>query len=140
MVPTHRKLVVSKSAQTKKDPKPGGRAISAMRWDLPKAAIEFGTDTRVLLKKLEVAHQAPDARGRYSTRQIIDACFDNQYQHRSALLAAQTEKLAIQNAVKRGELVPVKEVKAFWGKAATTLRPLILAMTAPGNCKSAMIS
>ena len=84
--------------------------------------------------------QAPDARGRYSTRQIIDACFDNQYQHRSALLAAQTEKLAIQNAVKRGELVPVKEVKAFWGKAATTLRPLILAMTAPGNCKSAMIS
>jgi hypothetical protein len=113
----------------------GGKPIAAMRWALPKAAIEFGTDTRVLLKKLEQSHQIPDARGRYSTRQILAACYDEQYKHRSALLAAQTAKLELANEVRRAELVPVKEVKSFWQKAATTLRPLILAMTAPDTDK-----
>jgi phage terminase Nu1 subunit (DNA packaging protein) len=125
-------------SQKKKQPKPGRRLMASMRWDLAKAAIEFGTDTRTLLKKLEQAHQVPDSKGKYSTRAILAACYDEQYRHRNELLKAQTDKLAIANEIRRGELVPVKEVKSFWQKAAVTLRPLILGMTAPDADKRAV--
>jgi hypothetical protein len=109
----------------------GRRPVASMRWELPKAGIEFGSDVRTLLKKLEQAHQYPDRRGTYSTRQIVDALFDEQYRERTEMLRSQAEKLRIQNEVRRGELLAVVEVAEFCHTVAIRLRALILGLACP---------
>jgi hypothetical protein len=116
----------------------GGRAIAATRWDLAKGAIEFGTDPRTLLKKLEQARQYPDSRRTYSIRQFTAALYDTQYENRSRLIEAQAEKLAIQNALRRRDLIPSVEVAEFAHAVAVELRPVILGMSAPDSDKQSL--
>ncbi|MEI4914061.1 hypothetical protein Q8G39_28860, partial [Klebsiella pneumoniae] len=77
------------------------------------------------------ARAYPDSKGTFTTRQIVAALYDTQYENRSRLIEAQAEKLSIQNAVKRRELIPVKEVSELVHAMATELRPVILGLSAP---------
>lgn len=113
----------------------GRRPLAALKWDLAKAAIEFGTDPRTLLKKLEQNRQYPNARGKYSTRQLLDAIYDESYKQRNELLKTQTEKLRLQNEARRAALVPAKELDAFSPQLAVGLRPVILGVSAPDQDK-----
>jgi hypothetical protein len=114
--------------------KGGGTAIPTMRWGLSEAVVEFGVSRKEMLRKLSILGPA-DENMTWGTRQIVAACFDDQYRHRSELLQQQKRRFELNNAIKEGELVHVDQVKAFFRYAALTLRPLILAMAAPDTDK-----
>jgi phage terminase Nu1 subunit (DNA packaging protein) len=105
-----------------------------MRWTLSEASVEFAIARKDLLKRLSIFGPA-DEEMTWGTRQIVLALYDDQYRRRSELLKQQSERFELNNAIKRGELVHVDQVKAFFRYAALTLRPLILAMAAPDNDK-----
>jgi hypothetical protein len=117
-----------------------GKALPRIRWTLERAAVEFGTDSRVLLRKLERSGAHPDKGGTWTTRAILDALYDDQYRRRSELLAVQAEKVRLLNEVRRRTLIPVAEVKAIWHKTATVVRPLIIAMNGPDADKHRVFS
>jgi hypothetical protein len=117
--------------QTQKVIRSGQRRLPSLRWEPAKAAIEFGVDVRTLLKKLEEARQYPDGQGAYSTRQLLAALYDDQYRQRSRLIAAQGEKLEINNALRRRELIPAGEVREFAHSVASQLRPVIIGLACP---------
>ena len=112
----------------------GGASLPRIRWNLNLASIEFGIARKDLLRRLDRNGAVAD-KGTYSTQQITEAIYDAQYHQRTELYSAQAAKFRLANALKAGELIPAKEVNAIWQKTASTLRPLIMSMTAPDSDK-----
>ena len=100
----------------------GGSALPSMRWTLSEASVEFGIARKDLLHSSAIFGPA-DEEMTWGTRQIVMAIYDEQYRQRTKLLAQQSERFEINNAIKRSQLVDVDHCKAFFRYAALTLRP-----------------
>jgi phage terminase Nu1 subunit (DNA packaging protein) len=87
-----------------------------IRWTIEKAAAEFAVDRKRLARKLHQADLEPSPDGRYSTKEILGAIFDDATSERTRLYREQADKLALENAKSRLETVDAETVyKAYEG-------------------------
>jgi phage terminase Nu1 subunit (DNA packaging protein) len=98
-----------------------------LRWSINQAAAEFGLTHQTLTKRLRQSSSVPGADGRYSTRQILAAVFNDVNSERIRLYREQADKLAFENAKARAEQIDAGEVyKAYEGIFAA-MRTTVLA-------------
>lgn len=80
-----------------------------IRWNLSRAADEFGSHRDTIRKALLAGgHQADDA-GTYSTRQIHQALSGDREAHKARLEKAQADRVELDNAERRRSLIPVED-------------------------------
>jgi phage terminase Nu1 subunit (DNA packaging protein) len=82
-----------------------------MRWTITKAAGEFGVNRETLIKRLNKA-DIPKAKD-YSTKEICAAVFGSISDERLRLTREQADKVALENAVCRKDVVAIGEVMPF---------------------------
>jgi len=81
-----------------------------IRWSIQHASIEFGTSPPTLSKALSEASIAPAADGTYSTQEICQALFGSLFRERLRRMTEEADKVALANAVSRGELLNRSEL------------------------------
>jgi len=98
-----------------------------LRWTIEKAATEFGCDRKRLTRQLRQSDDEPSHDGRFSTKQIVAAIFNDTNSERTRLYREQADKLSLENNKTRSEHVGVDIVwKAYEGIFAA-MRKTILA-------------
>lgn len=113
---------------SKKPPKPTGRPRASFRWTLDLAAREFGCDRRTIEKNLARESIEPGEDGKYSTAQIIAATFGDRDAEELREIRERADKLAIENRRRRGELIPIEQVYAYFSGVLIAFREKILAL------------
>jgi hypothetical protein len=74
-----------------------------LKWNLKKAAVEFGTTVDTLKKALNQVSAEPDADGLYTTGQLIQARYGELYQEKLRVHRETADRIALENAITRGE-------------------------------------
>jgi hypothetical protein len=81
-----------------------------LKWNLKKAAVEFGTTVDTLKKSLNQVSAEPDADGLYTTGQLIQARYGELYQEKLRVHRETADRIAMENAVTRGEMLSRPEL------------------------------
>jgi hypothetical protein len=81
-----------------------------LKWNLRKAAVEFGTTVDTLKKSLNQISAEPDMNGLYTTGQLIQARFGELYQEKIRTQRALAQKLELENAVTTGAVLDRREL------------------------------
>src|SRR6185369_3485780 len=84
--------------------------VKSIRWTLELAASEFPINRTTLGKRLKQANIKPDKDQRFSTKSICDAVFGNLAGERLRLVREQADRVALENAKERRELISVREI------------------------------
>lgn len=111
-----------------KKPKPIGRPRASFRWSTDHAAREFGCDRRTIDKNLARESIEPGEDGKFSTAQIIAATFGDRDAEELREIRERADKLAIENRRRRGELIPIEQVYAYFSGVLIAFREKILAL------------
>src|ERR1700736_6038916 len=98
-----------------------------LRWTIEKAVTEFCVDRKRLTRKLRQADLEPSVDGRYSTKEILSAIFDDASSERTRLYREEGDKLAIENAKARSEQIDVESVWKTYEGIFRAMRKTILA-------------
>ena len=98
-----------------------------LRWTIEKAAAEFAVDRKRLTRKLRQADLEPRPDGRYSTREILAAIFDDATSERTRLYREQADRLSIANAKARSETIDAESVWKTYEGIFIAMRKTILA-------------
>ena len=81
-----------------------------LKWNLKKAAVEFGTTVDTLKKSLNQVSAEPDADGLYTTGQLIQARYGELYQEKLRVHRETADRIAMENAITRGETLSRSEL------------------------------
>jgi hypothetical protein len=76
-----------------------------LRWNLRKAAVEFGTTVDTLKKSLNQISAEPDADGLYTTGQLIQARYGQLYQEKLRVQRETADRIALENQNTRAEVL-----------------------------------
>jgi len=87
------------------------RKDGAIRWTKNLAVAEFGIAEKTLTGRLRKHGIQPDKDGRYSTSQICKAIFSDIDSEKLRLIREQADKVALENANARRELIPAAEFR-----------------------------
>ena len=74
-----------------------------LKWNLRKAAVEFGTTVDTLKKSLNQISAEPDVDGLYTTGQLIRARYGELHQERLRVQRETADRIALENQITRGE-------------------------------------
>lgn len=88
----------------------------ALKWSLPMVEQECGMDHRTAGKRFKAQDLQPDDKGKWTTKQVLSMLFGDYESERLRLTREQADKLALENAEARRELVSVAEVSESLGK------------------------
>jgi hypothetical protein len=97
-----------------------------LRWSLAQAAREFDVAKESLRRKLGDTHQEPGADGRFSTKQLTTALYGDLYGARLPTQNEAAEKLRLENAIMRGEVVNRAKLSAAFAQLADALRQCVM--------------
>ncbi|MEY4385139.1 MAG: Phage packaging protein Nu1 [Verrucomicrobiota bacterium] len=100
-----------------------------IRLTLDQAAAEFGIDRRTLARALSETNAEAGRDKCFSILQCHRACFGDLDAEKLRLTREQADKLAMENAAKRGELVEAKVVADAINRAIGSIRGYILGLT-----------
>jgi hypothetical protein len=81
-----------------------------LKWNLRKAAVEFGTTVDTLKKSLNQVSAEPDADGLYTSGQLIQARYGELYQEKLRVHRETADRIALENAITRGETLSRSEL------------------------------
>jgi hypothetical protein len=109
-------------------------------WTLTKAGIEFGFDSKTVAARLSYAGTDPDARGRYTTRQIAAALYGDERAEKQRLLAEQIKHAALKNAKNEGKLIPLESAIWVAQKAAFAVRQRIMSLDLPEDERRSVLT
>ena len=93
-----------------------------LRWNLRKAAVEFGTTVDTLKKSLNQISAEPDVDGLYTTGQLIRARYGELHQERLRVQRETADRIALENAITRGETLS----RSNWKKDLVRSRPRLV--------------
>ena len=96
--------------------------VKSIRWTLELAASEFPINRTTLGKRLKQANIKPDADQRFSTKSICDAVFGNLAGERLRLVREQADRVALENAKERRELISVREIAPIINRAIAAIK------------------
>ena len=88
---------------------PDTSAPGPLRWNLSRAADEFGVHRDTLRKVLLAGGHQPDADGFYTTRQIHQALTGDREAHKARKEKAEADRIELDNAERKRLLVPVED-------------------------------
>lgn len=95
------------------------KPIKVLRWTLTMAASEIPTIAReTLAKRLKALDIQPGEDGMFSTGQILRAAFGDIESERKRKVTGEADKIELDNAKTKGELVEVVVVKSNWDDVA----------------------
>ena len=112
----------------------------AIRWTIEKAATEFGVNRGTLTKKLRTNETEPAEDGKFSTKQIVSAIYDDSQSERTRLYREQADRLAIANAKSRSEQVDAETVFKAYEGVFIAIRQTILASNLGDAEKSELLA
>ena len=115
------------------------RTLKTVVWTLSLAGNEFGVDEDTVKRKLAQADIKPNAKGRFTTRQICAALYGSQHSERLELLRQQTEEKQLKNAERAGRLISIEDAEAVANRAAAAIRSRIMASTIPKDEKARIL-
>ena len=93
-----------------------------LRWNLRKAAVEFGTTVDTLKKSLNQISAEPDVDGLYTTAQLIRARYGELHQERLRVQRETADRIALENEITRGETLS----RSNWKKDLVRSRPRLV--------------
>ena len=102
-----------------------------LEWTLERAAYEFGMDRKTLSKRVTALGIEPCYKGKgskerfYSTAQMAQAVFGDLEAERIRETKENADKLALQNAKARAELVSTEVVLRVYANLAVTVRQIV---------------
>jgi hypothetical protein len=108
-----------------------GRPPIDVRWTLSLAAREFGLGEDTLRRKVAQALLLPGDDGRWSTRQICAAVFDDLDAEKVRLTRAQADKAELDLEERRKQLVSCDGVAKFCTGVATAIRQKLIVSSLP---------
>jgi len=76
------------------------------RWSVAAAGREFDFAQATLERKIRDAGETPDAGGAYTTKAIARAIYGSLFAERLRRVTEEADRVALANAVSRGELLP----------------------------------
>src|SRR5262245_21288315 len=99
--------------------------IKPIRWTRERAGMEFRIDSRALSKNLRKAEIEPGKDDCFTTLQICAAVFGDIASERLRLVKEQADKLALENAEKRRDLISVSELSPVINRAIAAIKARI---------------
>jgi hypothetical protein len=102
-----------------------------LKWNLRKAAVEFGTTADTLKKSLNRVSQEPDADGLYTTGQLVQALFGQLHTEKVRYQRALAEKVEMENSVAKANLLDRKALAASFAELADALKGAVLTSGMP---------
>lgn len=117
-----------------------GKAHAGLRWTLEVAAREIGMHSRTLNNALVQIGEKPDEDGKFTTPQILKAAFGDIESEKLRKVREEADKIALENARTRRELVPAADVERVWAGALIEWRNAIGNMELPGETKQRILA
>jgi hypothetical protein len=96
-----------------------------LRWNLRKAAVEFGTTADTLKKTLNRVSQEPDADGLYTTGQLVTSLFGQLHTEKVRYQRALAERVEMENAVAKANLLDRVSIMAGLAALADALKSAV---------------
>jgi len=100
-----------------------------IRWSKWRAASEFGIDQKTLTGRLTRYGIEPGRDNNYTTKQICDAVFGDIDNEKLRLTKEQADKLEIENAQSRGDLVKMSEIVDVMQRGLQAMTATVMGMT-----------
>jgi hypothetical protein len=97
-----------------------------LKWNLRKAAAEFGTTADTLKKSLNRVSQEPDADGLYTTGQLVQSLFGQLHTEKIRYQRAIAERVEMENAVARADVLNRVELTRSFGEMADAMKQAVL--------------
>lgn len=101
----------------------------SIRWTLTAAEAEFPISRDTLSRRLHQLGEQPNDAGTYSTHQIIAAVFGDAGAEKARLAREQADRVAFDNAQKRGEFIAVVDAVRLARRYVHAVRQKIVALT-----------
>ena len=112
---------------------------SLIKWSVSRACIEFGSTYQTLVKRLNERAEQADSGGRYTTRQICSALYGDIQEERLRKTKEEADQLGLENAKKRGLLIPVADAAELNRRVAFAIRQKIVASSLPPDRVNAIL-
>ena len=90
------------------------KKLELLRWNLERASVEFSLNPRTLSQRIHRAAIKPDKDGKFSTAQICAAVFGDIQGQRLRKTTAEADKIELDNARERGEVVELAQTLNAW--------------------------
>lgn len=116
------------------------QVIESVRWTVSRGEAEFGIGRDTLSKRLHTLGEQPGDDGRYSTRQICSAVFGDTAAEKARLAREQADRVAMDNAERRRELIAVADAQRIAGRYVFAARQRILALALSDEEKNAILA
>ena len=93
-----------------------------LTWTISRAALEFGLERQTLRRRLADTQQTPDAKGRFTTRQICRAAFGDLHAERLRKTIAERRLAEAAAGQRERELLSARNVVRAWDWTLQTAR------------------
>lgn len=114
--------------------------IASVRWTVQSAASEFGINPRTVASRLKVAGIVSGQDGLFSTVDIHRAICGDIDRERLRETREKANKLELENAVSRGELMDLQDLARRYEPIYAQIRQTIIASTLSDNDKDALLT
>lgn len=111
-----------------------------MRWTLEVAAREFGMHSRTLNNAFVQLGEKPDEDGKFTTAQILKAAFGDIEGEKLRKTKEEADKLALENAKTRRQMMSSESVLRVWTGALIELRNAVQNVDAPNEVKQRVLA
>lgn len=111
-----------------------------IKWNLSRAADEFGAHRDTIRKALLAGGHQPDAEGCFTTRQIHQALSGDREQEKARLAKEQADRIALDNAERRKQLIPVEDAVTIAGRFVYVVRQRIATLPLTVEEKNAILA
>lgn len=98
----------------------GRKKENQVRWNLERAAAEFGTTRKTLSNRL--LGTKPDTDGRFSTKEICGAIYGDLEKAKIRLAEATAGRAELRLAKEKGAVVAIEDVAKAWGNITASVR------------------
>lgn len=110
----------------------------SVRWSIAQAADEFGVSRHKITSGLALVNAKAED-GTYSTAQICAAVFGDYQSEKTRLAKEQADKVAIDNAERRKELIRVDDALEIAQRFCHAIRQRFIATSLPDDEKNAVL-
>ena len=110
-----------------------------IKWSITRACAEFGTTYQTLVKRLNERAEQADVNDKYTTRQICSALYGDIQEERLRKTKEEADQLGLENAKKRGLLIPVADAAELNRRVAFAIRQKIVASSLPPDRVNAIL-
>jgi hypothetical protein len=111
----------------------------ALRWNVEKAAVEFGMTPVMLARALAAISAIPGEDGCYSTAQLIEAAFGSMHQEKLATQKEIRKRYTLENAITTAGVLNRAELAKALAAIADAMVSRVMAANVPRSVKEDLL-